>query len=112
MEGLLDLSHDGYGFLRVEGGLPSREDVYVSVKQARQLRLRRGDLITGEARPANRNERNPALVKVLTVNGLDPDRARERVRFDELVGLIDALRPHRLASARRRAAAFSSRVER
>lgn len=84
VSGLLDLREDGYGFLRVAGFLPSREDVYVSVKQCRQLGLRKGDHLTGLARPAGHKEKNPALIRVETVNGMDPEAARSRARFDEL----------------------------
>jgi transcription termination factor Rho len=59
VEGLLDLRDEGYGFLRVKGYLPSKDDIYVSVKQARQFGLRKGDHITGASRPAMRNEKNP-----------------------------------------------------
>jgi transcription termination factor Rho len=55
VEGLLDLRDEGYGFLRVRGYLPSKDDIYVSVKQARQFGLRKGDHITGASRPAMRN---------------------------------------------------------
>ncbi len=82
--GVLDLRDEGYGFLRVNGLLPSREDVYVSVKQTRQLGLRRGDWLTGASRPANRGEKNPALLRIDAVNGVDPELARDRVNFDEL----------------------------
>ena len=58
-------------------GLPAEpDDVYVSVKQARQFGLRKGDLITGASRPASRNEKNPALLRIDTVNGVDPEQAR------------------------------------
>lgn len=87
VSGLLDLRDDGYGFLRVSGFLPSRDDVYVSVKQCRQLGLRKGDHIGGLARPAGHKEKNPALMRVETVNGLDPEQARTRVRFDELTAI-------------------------
>ena len=82
--GVLDLRDEGYGFLRVNGLLPSREDVYVSVKQTRQLGLRRGDWLSGASRPANRGEKNPALLRIDAVNGLDPELARDRVSFDDL----------------------------
>jgi len=82
--GVLDLRDEGYGFLRVNGLLPSREDVYVSVKQTRQLGLRRGDWLTGASRPANRGEKNPALLRIDAVNGLDPETARDRVNFEDL----------------------------
>ena len=87
VEGLLDLRDEGYGFLRVSGYLPGREDVYVSVKQCRQLGLRRGDLVTGSARPAGRQEKNPALLQVETVNGRPPEEARHRPRFEDLTPL-------------------------
>ncbi len=82
--GILDLRDDGYGFIRVDGLLPSKDDVYVPVKLVRQFGLRRGDLVTGTARPANRNEKNPALAEVESVNGRQADDLGERVDFDRL----------------------------
>jgi transcription termination factor Rho len=86
--GFLDLRDEGYGFLRVNGYLPSKEDVYVSVKQSRQYGLRRGDHITGMSRPASRNEKNPALLRIDTVNGGDPEAARSRPKFEDLTPLF------------------------
>jgi transcription termination factor Rho len=88
IEGFLDLRDEGYGFVRVSGYLPSRDDVYVSVKQTRQLGLRKGDHITGLSRAAARNEKNPALLRIDTVNGDDPERARQRPRFEDLTPLF------------------------
>jgi transcription termination factor Rho len=88
IEGYLDLRDEGYGFVRVSGYLPSRDDVYVSVKQTRQLGLRKGDHITGLSRAAARNEKNPALLRIDTVNGEDPERARQRPRFEDLTPLF------------------------
>lgn len=88
VSGVLDLRDEGYGFVRVNSYLSSREDVYVSVKQARQFSLRRGDLVAGTSRPAARNEKNPALLTIDSVNGLDPDLARDRRRFDDLTPLF------------------------
>jgi transcription termination factor Rho len=88
VEGLLDLRDEGYGFLRVKGSLPSKEDVYVSVKQARQFGLRKGDHINGASRPALRNEKNPALLRIDLVNGKDPEEARRRRRFEDLTPLF------------------------
>ena len=84
VSGVLDLRDEGYGFIRVNGYLPTRDDVYVSVKQTRQFALRRGDVIVGASRPAARNEKNPALLRIDLVNGAEPDAARERRRFDYL----------------------------
>ena len=88
VSGVLDLREEGYGFIRVIGYLPTRDDVYVSVKQVRQFALRRGDLIAGACRPAARNEKNPALLRIDTVNGADPEQARDRRRFDDLTPLF------------------------
>ncbi|RPI22291.1 MAG: transcription termination factor Rho, partial [Actinobacteria bacterium] len=88
VSGHLDLRDEGYGFLRVTGFLPSRDDVYVSVKQVRQYGLRRGDHLVGASRAASRNEKNPALLRIDSVNGDDPEKARFRPRFEELTPLF------------------------
>jgi len=88
VEGLLDLRDEGYGFLRLNGYLPSRDDVYVSVKQVRQFALRKGDKVAGAARPAGRNEKNPALLRIDKVNDINPEQARERAKFDQLTPLF------------------------
>jgi transcription termination factor Rho len=88
VEGYLDLRDEGYGFLRVQSYLPSRDDVYISVKQARQFGLRRGDHLRGASRPALRNEKNPALLRIDAVNGEDPEKARNRRRFEDLTPLF------------------------
>ena len=88
MSGYIDVRDEGYGFLRVKGYLPSREDSYIPVKLARQYGLRKGDYITGTSRPAGRNEKNPALLDVLTINGDDPEKARRRPRFEDLTALF------------------------
>ena len=88
VSGYLDMRDEGYGFLRVKGYLPSREDSYIPVKLARQYGLRKGDHVTGTSRPAGRNEKNPALLDVLTVNGADPEQARRRPRFEDLTALF------------------------
>ena len=88
VQGYLDLRDEGYAFLRVNGFLPSRDDAYVSVKQVRQYGLRKGDHVVGQSRPANRNEKNPALQQLLSVNGKAPDEARGRARFDKLTPLF------------------------
>jgi transcription termination factor Rho len=88
VSGYLDLRDEGYGFLRVRGYLPSKDDAYVSVKQTRQYGLRKGDHVTGVARTAGRNEKNPALVEILTVNDGNPESGKGRPRFEDLTALF------------------------
>ena len=88
VDGFLDLRSDGYGFLRVEGGLASRDDCYVPVKMVRDFGLRSGDRILGTSRPAARNEKNPALLTVEAVNERDPEEARGRPHFDDLTPIF------------------------
>ncbi|MBT3248251.1 MAG: transcription termination factor Rho [Actinobacteria bacterium] len=88
IEGHIDLRDEGYGFLRTNGFKPSVADAYISVKQVRQFGLRKGDHITGGSRPANRSEKNPALLRIDAINGLDPEMAKDRPRFEDLTPLF------------------------
>ncbi len=88
VRGLLDLRDEGYGFLRCDGYLPSAKDVYVSISQARKFALRRGDYIEGACRPASNNEKYPALLRIDSISGLDPEAARNRPRFEDLTPLF------------------------
>jgi transcription termination factor Rho len=88
VEGLLDLRDDGYGFLRTKGFHPSPNDVYVSINQVRRFNLRKGDTLIGGYRPAASNEKYPALLRVDSVQGLDPEVARLRPRFEDLTPLF------------------------
>ena len=86
--GYLDIRDEGYGFLRVKGYLPSKEDAYIPLRLARQYGLRKGDHVTGKVRPAGRNEKNPGLLEVYTVNGGDPELAKRRPNFEDLTALF------------------------
>jgi transcription termination factor Rho len=88
VEGLLDLRDDGYGFLRTKGYHSSPNDVYVSINQVRRYHLRKGDTIAGGYRPAASNEKYPALLRVDTVAGVDPEVARLRPKFEDLTPLF------------------------
>jgi len=88
VKGMLDLRDEGYGFLRCEGYLPSTKDVYVSISQARRFSLRRGDYVEGACRPASNNEKYPALLRLDSISGLDPEAARDRPRFEDLTPLF------------------------
>jgi transcription termination factor Rho len=88
IEGLLDLREEGYGFLRTSGYLPGRNDAYVSASQVRRFGLRKGDYVKGATRPPASSEKYPALVRVDLINGMTPDEARTRVRFEDLTPLF------------------------
>ncbi|HZU73737.1 MAG TPA: transcription termination factor Rho [Acidimicrobiales bacterium] len=88
VKGLLDLRDEGFGFLRTSGYLPSTRDVYVSISQVRRFALRKGDYVEGASRPASSNEKYPALLRIDTVNGMTPDEARTRARFEDLTPLF------------------------
>jgi len=86
-EGILDLRDEGYGFLRTRGALPSNDDVYVAAKQVRSHGLRKGDIVKGASRPAARNEKNPALLRIDEINGAEPDETLERPLFEDLTAV-------------------------
>ena len=91
-QGILDILPEGYGFLRCSGYLPGELDVYVSANIVRKTRLRKGDIISGPIRPARAQEKFPALVRAVEVNGLDPEEAQKRVRFADLTPLFPDMR--------------------
>jgi len=82
--GILDLVEDGYGFMRRRGLMPSPDDIYVSSSHVRRFGLRGGDRVAGVPRPPKKGEKYWGLVRVETVNGMDPDDARRRPHFEEL----------------------------
>jgi len=88
IEGLLDLRDEGYGFLRATGYLAGRNDAYVSASQVRRFGLRKGDHVHGATRPPASSEKYPALVRVDLINGMSPDDARNRPRFEDLTPLF------------------------
>ena len=88
VEGYLDIRDEGYGFLRANGYLPSKQDAYIPLKLARQYGLRKGDRVTGKVRPAGRNEKNPGLLEIYTINGGDPEAAKKRPHFESLTALF------------------------
>ena len=87
-QGILDILPEGYGFLRVTGYLPGDKDVYVAANLIRKARLRKGDIIEGPIRPARAQEKFPALVRPVKVNGVEPDEAAERPKFAKLTPLF------------------------
>ena len=92
--GVLEVLPDGYGFLRSVdyNYLPSPDDIYVSPSQIKKFALRTGDTIRGQVRPPKEAERFYALLKVETVNYLEPDLIRDRTLFDNLTPLYPTKR--------------------
>ena len=91
-EGILDILPEGYGFLRCSGYLPGDDDVYVAANLVRRSRLRKGDVISGPVRPARAQEKFAALVRAISVNGIDPEEAKDRVNFAKLTPLFPDVR--------------------
>lgn len=88
-EGVLEVLPDGFGFLRspTYNYLPSAEDIYVSPAQIRRFDLKKGDTIIGTIRSPKEKEKYFALLKVDKINGSTPDKAKERVLFENLTPL-------------------------
>ncbi len=88
-EGVLEVLPDGFGFLRSPNYnyLPSAEDIYVSPAQIRRFDLKKGDTVYGTIRPPKEKEKFFALLKVDEINGVSPEKARERILFENLTPL-------------------------
>jgi len=84
VNGILDIMKEGYGFLRTAGYLSGPDDVYVATSMIRKNGLRRGDAISGKMRDARNNEKFGALQSIDTVNGMDPELAKDRPKFSSL----------------------------
>jgi len=89
-EGVLDIMQDGYGFLRSSdyNYLTSPDDIYVSQSQIRLFGLKTGDTVLGEVRPPKDGEKYFPLIKVNKINGLDPEKIRDRIAFEHLTPLF------------------------
>jgi len=85
--GVLEIMNEGIGFLRSNYRI-GPEDVYVSQAQLRRYDLRSGDLVIGHVRPPRESERHYGLLKVESINGLTPDDARKRPKFESLTPIF------------------------
>ncbi len=86
--GILEIMSEGIGFLRSGHYQPGPYDVYVSQSQIRRYNLRNGDLIIGHVRPPRETEKHYGLLKVETVNGIDPEEAKRRPVFESLTPIF------------------------
>ncbi len=93
-EGILEVMPDGYGFIRCDNFLPGENDVYVSPAQIRRFNLKTGDIVEGNTRVRNQNEKFSALLYVKSVNGFSPADAQKRKRFEDLTPIFPDERIH------------------
>ena len=89
-EGVLELVPDGFGFLRSSdyNYLTSPDDIYISSQQIRNYGLKTGDTIRGTVRPPREGDKFFPMVKIIEINGLTPDRIRDRIPFESLTPLF------------------------
>ena len=85
--GVLEIMPEGVGFLRLDYQM-GKNDIYVSQAQLRRHELRNGDMVFGDIRPPRESERHYGLLKVENVNGLSPEAAMARVKFEDLTPIF------------------------
>ncbi|HIE25111.1 MAG TPA: transcription termination factor Rho [Anaerolineales bacterium] len=83
--GILEIMSEGIGFLRTDNYRVSSQDIYVSQAQLRKYDLRNGDMVVGFVREPRQSERHFGLTKVESVNGIEPENARRRPKFENLI---------------------------
>ncbi len=88
--GTLEMMQDGYGFLRSAeyNYLSSPDDIYVSAQQIKSYGLKTGDTVEGNIRPPREGEKYFPLVRALKINGLPPEKVRDRVPFEHLTPIF------------------------
>src|SRR3989304_4235701 len=86
--GSLEIVEGGIGFLRAEHYLPGPNDIYVSQSQIRRFSLRTGDMVIGQIRPPKDTEKYFGLLRVESINGMDPEEAKGRPKFEDLTPIF------------------------
>jgi transcription termination factor Rho len=86
--GILEIVDEGIGFLRADHYLPGPNDIYVSQSQIRRFSLRTGDMVIGQVRAPKETEKYYGLLRVEAINGLDPEAAKGRPVFEDLVPIF------------------------
>ena len=88
--GVLEIMPEGFGFLRSSdfNYLPSPDDIYISQQQIKQYGLRVGDVVEASVRLPLPDEKYYAMVKPISINGLPPEKIRDRSKFEHLVPLF------------------------
>ena len=93
-DGILEVMQDGFGFIRCENYLPGPNDVYVSPAQIRKYNLRTGDILRGSIRIKTGTEKFSALLNIKSVNGMQPEMAARRKKFEDLTPIFPNERIH------------------
>lgn len=83
--GLIDITADGYGFLRSNGYDSGEEDIYVSPTQIRRFRLKKGDKILGLTRESKETEKFSPLIYINEINDIKVSELKARKDFDDLI---------------------------
>ncbi len=86
--GVLEVMNEGMGFLRAEHYLPGPNDIYVSQSQIRRFGLRTGDMVIGQIRPPKDTEKYYGLLRVESINGMNPDELKDRPKFEKLTPIF------------------------
>ncbi len=86
--GILEVMPDGFGFIRSANYMPGDSDIYVSPTQIRKFKLNTGDIVEGNIKIKQGNEKFSALLYITSVNGLDPSEAAKRPHFDDMVPIF------------------------
>jgi len=86
--GILEITSEGMGFLRSSRYLKGPQDVYVSQSQIRRFGMRTGDMVVGQVRQPKETEKYRSLLRVEAVNGVDPEAAKRRPRFERLTPIF------------------------
>jgi len=86
--GVLEVMNEGMGFLRADHYLPGPNDIYVSQSQIRRFGLRTGDMVIGQIRPPKDSEKYYGLLRVESINGMDPEESRNRPKFESLTPIF------------------------
>jgi len=106
-EGVLEIKNDGsHGVLRSMKMLPGDNDVYVSSSQIKRFNLRKGDFISGQARPPKDGEKYLSLLRIEAVNSMDPEKAISRTSFNRLTPIY----PNEQIKLETRSEIFSTRL--
>ena len=85
--GILEVM-DGYGFIRCDNYLTGEDDVYVSASQIRRFRLKTGDVLLGKMREKTATEKYGSLLRISSVNGVNPEIAKNRRAFEDLTPIF------------------------